>query len=443
MLSAYREMPLEVSLVVLSNIPKDLGADVEVRVGLPTPNPWSLPFAHRTLFKERIEDYDVFIYSEDDTLAPWATLSAYLESLKILEDREIAGFLRTETAPDGTVYYSTCHSFFRWIPSSLRVRGGHLWARYSNDHSAFFVASREQLRQAIQSGGFPTMPHQGRFDMLCSAATDLYTRCGFERLICIDRIAEFALAHLPNKYIGKIGLPEEELHWQIDALRKIHAGGLPAEEMLQPETLLPGCLGSKRFREAPDPVFNQMLDGCGKNLLVWGAGDGLFEASLQKDEKRVAAYPLNAVMGECCRRRGLQVVSPTRPAGSIDEGPFDAVLLRDILHLVERPEMVLEEVRRLLRPGGRVLVRVPNFHSLKMIKNLLFNKLFRGPWTGERIGATPFTRKALSRLLATSGFGGLEFKFEPLESFYGLHRFAVGPLSQTFSSGIYLRAGKI
>lgn len=46
LISAYRAMRARVDIVVLSNIPKDLGTGVEVRVGLPSPNPWSLPFAH-------------------------------------------------------------------------------------------------------------------------------------------------------------------------------------------------------------------------------------------------------------------------------------------------------------------------------------------------------------------------------------------------------------
>src|SRR5687767_12528184 len=43
----YRSLPFETNVVVLSEAPKDLGADVEVVVGLPTRDPWSLGFAHK------------------------------------------------------------------------------------------------------------------------------------------------------------------------------------------------------------------------------------------------------------------------------------------------------------------------------------------------------------------------------------------------------------
>jgi SAM-dependent methyltransferase len=442
LLLAYSQMPLDLSLVVLSNIPKSFGSDVEVRVGVPTPNPRSLPFAHRTLFRERIEEYDLFIYSEDDTLVRWPTLKAFLEALEILQENEIAGFLRTEQAKDGRVYFSTCHSFFRWIPSSVRQRGKYLWAKYSNEHSACFIATKQHIRKAMQSGGFPTETHEGRFDMLCSAATDIYTSCGFERLICIDRIADFTLQHLPNKYIGIMGLPGEEMQWQIDALRKIHAGDLPSYELLQPETLLPGCLGSKRYREEPDAILTQMLDGLGKNVLVWGAGDGFFEADLQKSGFRVSVFPLNAVMGECCRHRNLNVLPGGRCGMYADEKQYDSVVLREVLHLVDQPEAILEEVGRSLRLGGRLLVRVPNFSDLRMLKSRIKDSRYRGPYTRERIGAEAFTTRSLSRLVEGAGFRNLELKTETPERFRNLNRFTLGMFSSTFSPSIYLRAEK-
>lgn len=435
-------MPIDLSLVVLSDIPKDLGPDIEVRVGVPSVNPCSLPFAHRALFRERVNDYDYFIYSEDDTLLSWKTLQAFIKTQEYLSDKEIPGFLRTEQATDGRVYFSTCHSFFRWVPNSVRLRGKELWAKYSNEHSACFVASQEQLRRAIESGGFPEEPHDGRFDMLCSAATDIYTRCGFERLICIDRLDDFTLAHLPNKYIGIMGLPEEEMRWQIDALRKIYAGDLPPHEIIQPETQLPGGSGSKRYREEPDPVIKQMLDGCGKNILVWGSGDGIFEADLQKRGFRVSVFPLNSVMGECCRHRGMSVLLPSGDSLLGINETFDVAILRDVLHLVEQPLKALEDVRAALRNGGRLLVRVPNFRDLRMLKNRTKDGRYRGRFSREQIGAEPFTSRSLCRLVERAGFRNLELKTEIPERFKKLNRLTFGIFSSTISPGIYLRAEK-
>ena len=94
LIDEYTSMSYGIDIVILSNIPKELGSDIEVRVGLPAKNPWSLPFGHKKLFAERIDEYDLFIYSEDDTLIKQENIDAFLKVTKVLPENEIAGFLR-------------------------------------------------------------------------------------------------------------------------------------------------------------------------------------------------------------------------------------------------------------------------------------------------------------------------------------------------------------
>jgi hypothetical protein len=83
LIAEYQAMPRQVDIVVLSNVPKALPRGVDVRVGLPARNPWSLPFAHRRLFAERRNDYDLYIYSEDDTLVRASNIDAFLEASRL------------------------------------------------------------------------------------------------------------------------------------------------------------------------------------------------------------------------------------------------------------------------------------------------------------------------------------------------------------------------
>ena len=94
LVNEYKSMSYDIDIVVLSNIPKELSPDIEVRVGLPAKNPWSLPFRHKELFAERIDEYDLFIYSEDDTLIKQENIEAFVRVQEILSENEIAGFLR-------------------------------------------------------------------------------------------------------------------------------------------------------------------------------------------------------------------------------------------------------------------------------------------------------------------------------------------------------------
>jgi hypothetical protein len=232
LLDAYRRMSHPVDVVVLSDAPKDLGPNVEVRVGAPTTNPWSLPFAHRRLFAERADAYDLFIYSEDDTLIKERHVDSFLELNELLPEDEIPGFLRFEEHETGERSYCSIHSGYRWLPASVATHNGELFASFSNEHSACYVLTREQLKRAIASGGFLLEPHEGEYDMLVSAATDPYTRCGFRRRICISRIDDVLLHHLPNVYLGRMGISEPEFRAQIDALTRIGRGDLVSAGLL-------------------------------------------------------------------------------------------------------------------------------------------------------------------------------------------------------------------
>ncbi|WP_341862716.1 class I SAM-dependent methyltransferase [Gymnodinialimonas sp. 57CJ19] len=59
------------------------------------------------------------------------------------------------------------------------------------------------------------------------------------------------------------------------------------------------------------------------------------------------------------------------------DGMFEGVILRSYLEHEEHPRPVLEHVARILKPGGRAYVRVPNFGSLG-------KRLFGRNWVGLR-----------------------------------------------------------
>src|SRR5689334_21728869 len=66
MLRTYEKFDVHVGVAVFSDRLKELGPNVDLRIGLPSSDPWSLPFAHKRFFAEQMENYDLFAYSEDD-----------------------------------------------------------------------------------------------------------------------------------------------------------------------------------------------------------------------------------------------------------------------------------------------------------------------------------------------------------------------------------------
>ena len=158
----YHDLDMDCRIVVLSNLDKPVRG-AEVRVGLPSRDTYSLPFAHRKLFLECANDFDLFVYTEDDTLITPANLRAFLEVQQYLREDEIAGFLRSETNPDGIRYIVSANSHFRWVPDSAFSRTQYRFAEFSNQHSGCFIVTRSQLARAIASGGFTVEPRVDRY----------------------------------------------------------------------------------------------------------------------------------------------------------------------------------------------------------------------------------------------------------------------------------------
>jgi ubiquinone/menaquinone biosynthesis C-methylase UbiE len=56
---------------------------------------------------------------------------------------------------------------------------------------------------------------------------------------------------------------------------------------------------------------------------------------------------------------------------------FDAVVMREVIEHVKQPELVREEVKRILKPGGKWIFTTPNYSNvlLHMIENI-YNRFF-------------------------------------------------------------------
>jgi SAM-dependent methyltransferase len=360
LLNEYRSMSHQVDLVVLSNIGKDLGNEVEVLVGLPTRDPWSLPFGHKKLFADRIADYDLFIYSEDDTLITERNVVAFLRATEVLAEDEIAGFLRTEQDAEGRRYFPEVHAYFRWDPLSLRARGGKKCAWFSNEHSACYILTRDQLRRAISSGGFLVPPHQDPYDLLVSAATDPYTQCGLTKLICVSELDDFLVPHLPNKYIGHMGLAESLFRKQIRVLLDQTPSELREAEWIVPN---PPSLLERWWKDFYEPVDQHVLnaiDGGHRRILSVGAGWGALELALAQRGAEVTAVVADAVVGACIDDAVRVIPGPARRA-------LDTLGMSNVLHLVDDPVELLRGFVALLRPGGTLVARVPNMRQIGAI----------------------------------------------------------------------------
>lgn len=363
-LDEYRKMPHDVDIVVLSNVPKNLGPNIEVLLTIPPKNPYAFPFAHKKILAERMSLYDLFIYSEDDTLYTQRNIEAFLRATEVLRDDEIAGFLNTETDATGNLHFCNVNSCYHWDPNSVKTRGEHTFAYFTNEHSASYLLTRRHLQKAIESGGFLVGPHEGRYQLRESAATDPYTQCGFKKLICLSNLDDFLIRHLPGvKFATRPFAARAEFQRQIDALLEIKKNGRPRGLLFEPETR---ALHSKWSKDYYEPVTSEMLslmpEGV-RSVLSIGCGWSALESDLVQKGVRVVGVPMDSVIAACAEAKGVEIVYGDFETARkrLSSERFDCLLLSNVLHLVGEPLGVLASFAELVREGGVALVRVPNF----------------------------------------------------------------------------------
>jgi 2-polyprenyl-3-methyl-5-hydroxy-6-metoxy-1,4-benzoquinol methylase len=388
LIEEYRSMSLHVDIVVLSNISRKIAPGVEVVAVRPRNQwlpgrlfgvlryPWLLPeeyrewkrhlefpFAHKRILADRANDYDLFIYSEDDTLITEKNIQAFLRVSAVLPKDEIPGFVRFEEGPDSSLNYPEVHGIYHWDPRTVRSRSEYTLAFFTCEHAGCYVLTREQLQRAIDSGGFLVEPHSNKYDLLCTAATDPYTQCGFQKLVCISHLDDFLIHHLPNKYVGtSFGVDDHELRRQVEILLRIGRNGHRPITLFETETKLSRGIYSKDYYEPFRPEVVSAIPVGTRTVLSIGCGWGATEVCLAEKGMRVTAVPLDSVIPGGARAKGVELV-----AGNLGEARsaltgrvFECLLLSNILHLVPDPVNLLSSFGALLHPSGKCVVVAPN-----------------------------------------------------------------------------------
>jgi predicted TPR repeat methyltransferase len=157
-------------------------------------------------------------------------------------------------------------------------------------------------------------------------------------------------------------------------------------------------------------VILEMMAGMpGRRILDLGCSGGLFAA-----HARAGGHEVTGV--DCLEIPGVRERTDHFVQASLEDGipaeagdGFDIIVAADVIEHLSRPGAVLRDMRRVLRPGGQVLLSVPNFahwYPRLRVAAGLFGYDRRGILDETHLRF--FTRATLRRLVRASGFDILE-----------------------------------
>lgn len=137
------------------------------------------------------------------------------------------------------------------------------------------------------------------------------------------------------------------------------------------------------------------------SLLDIGCAAGTFLLSMREvDGWHVTGVELSKDVAKLARERyDLDVFGGTLEEANFADKQFDVITMWDVLEHVHDPTATLNEISRILKPDGLLLVRVPNLASWDA-------KLFDRHWAGFDAPRHlyVFTPQTVEQLLAQTGF---------------------------------------
>jgi SAM-dependent methyltransferase len=174
-------------------------------------------------------------------------------------------------------------------------------------------------------------------------------------------------------------------------------------------------IGGDRVKGAEDTGYWQhvrseiepLLEGQPTRILEIGCGGGHTLAWLKKrwpDAQTVGVDGWQDIAEELKRHADVAIIHDLeQPLPEL--GEFDLILALDVLEHLRRPEDTMKALMALLRPGGAIIVSVPNIAHVDIIGDLLFRRRFQYSDAGilDRTHLHFFTERSALALMEDAG----------------------------------------
>lgn len=165
----------------------------------------------------------------------------------------------------------------------------------------------------------------------------------------------------------------QRMRQHVKTIALAEAKGYPLGDLQTMKWALPWLGGvlklaiGRRFDGFPPYIDGgRLLDvGCGAGSYLYSLRELGWEVQGVETDQQAASYAKNTL--------GLEVFSGPLEEAGFPGGHFDVVIMRQVLEHLRDPAGTLEEVYRVLKDPGKLIVELPNFESFQAA-------LFRDKW---------------------------------------------------------------
>jgi SAM-dependent methyltransferase len=135
------------------------------------------------------------------------------------------------------------------------------------------------------------------------------------------------------------------------------------------------------------------------SVLDIGCGAGRFLLEMRKRGWTVRGVELDSDAAAAGKHEGLEIFAGTLHDAAFPPATFDYVRSNHSFEHIHNPREVLREIRRIVRPGGRLFIGVPNLAGL-------MPKVWGTYWwyLGAPVHTYGYTPASIARLLTEEGF---------------------------------------